>query len=129
MGSIRRNMHVRCSPDEAWKLVGNPGRLHEWFPMESCRVEGNKRWVTLPSQLVLEEDIVLHDHDLHRFQYKIVNNFLITEHLSTLDVIDDGHGHCIIIYSTEVKPDVFALVIGGAAGEALENARRILERA
>ena len=98
MGSIRRNMHVRCSPDEAWKLVGNPGRLHEWFPMESCRVEGNKRWVTLPSQLVLEEDIVLHDHDLHRFQYKIVNNFLITEHLSTLDVIDDGHGHCIIIY-------------------------------
>ncbi len=129
MGSIRRNAHVRCAPDVAWGLVGDPSRLHEWFPMESCRVEGNKRWVTLPSQLVLEEDIVLHDHDLRRFQYKIVNNFLITEHLSTLDVIDDGHGHCIIIYSTEVKPDVFALVIGGAAGEALENARRILEEA
>jgi hypothetical protein len=41
--------------------------------------------------------------------------------------VNDGHGHCIIIYSTDVKPDVFALVIGGAAGEALENARRILE--
>ena len=129
MGSIRRNMHVRCSPEVAWGLVGDPSRLHEWFPMESCRVEGDKRWVTLPSQLVLEEDIVLHDHDLLRLQHKIVNNFLITDHLSTLDVVDDGHGHCIIIYSTEVKPDVFALVIGGAAGEALENARRILEEA
>jgi hypothetical protein len=127
MGSARRDIHVSCTPEAAWTLVGNPSRLHEWFPMESCRVEGDKRWVTLPSSLVLEEDIVLHDHDLRRFQYKIVNNFLITEHLSTLDVVNDGHGHCIIIYSTDVKPDVFALVIGGAAGEALENARRILE--
>jgi hypothetical protein len=127
MGSARREIHVKCSPTTAWELVGNPARLHEWFPMESCRVEGNKRWVTLPTHLVLEEDITTHDHDLRRFQYEIVNNFLISEHRSTLDVVDDGHGHCIIIYSTDVKPDVFALIIGGAAGEGLENARRILE--
>jgi hypothetical protein len=127
MGTVRRHVHVKCAPDTAWSLVGDPTRLHEWFPMESCRVEGHKRWVTLPSQLVLEEDIITHDHDAFRFQYEIVNNFLITQHRSTLDVIDDGNGHCIIIYSTDVKPDVFALIIGGAAGEGLERARRILE--
>lgn len=127
MGSARRDIHVQCTPDIAWKLIGDPARLHEWWEMDSCRVEGNKRWVTTPTQLTLEEDIVLVDHSLRRFQYSIVPNVLITEHLSTVDVLDDGHGHCIITYSIDIKPAVFALVIAGAAGQALEKARTMLE--
>lgn len=127
MGSARRHVHVKCSPDKAWALIGDPSRLHEWFPMESCRVEGTKRWVTLPTQLTLEEDIVLIDHSLRRFQYTIVPNALIKQHLSTVDVLEDANGHCTIVYSIDIKPDVFALVIAGAAGQGLEQARRLLE--
>jgi hypothetical protein len=118
---------VKCSPDDAWTLVGNPARLSEWWAMESCRVDGNKRWITLPTKLTLEEDIVTIDNDLRRFQYSIVPNMLITQHLSTVDVLHNADGHCTIVYSVDVKPDVFALVIAGAAGEALEQARTMLE--
>jgi hypothetical protein len=128
MGTARREIQVQCSPDDAWSLVGNPARVHEWFPMQSSRVEGTKRWVTLPSLLTLEEDIVTVDSATRRFQYSIVPNALIKDHLSTVDVTEEGINQCTISYTVDVQPDVFALVIAGAAGEALENARRILER-
>jgi hypothetical protein len=129
MASASRRIHVNCSPDEAWSLVGDPARLQEWFPMESCRVDGAKRWVTLPTQLTFEEDILLIDNTARRFQYAIVNNFLIREHLSTVEVIDDNdHNQCSIVYTATTDPDVFALIIAGAAGEALDNARHVLEK-
>lgn len=127
MGTVRREQHIECPPATTWDFIGDPARLHEWFPLTDCRVEGKKRWVTTSTGLTFEEDIVLLDHELRRFQYTIVNNPLVTGHLGTLDVIDDGHGHTLAVYSTTMKPDVLALVIGGAAGVGLKKAKTILE--
>jgi len=110
-----------------WNLVGAPERLHEWFPVSSTKVEGDKRWVTLPSGITFEEDIVTLDHDLRRFQYRIVNNPLVTFHLATVDVIEDGTDRCLVSYSTDMTPEALALPIGGAAGEALRRLRDTCE--
>ena len=129
MATIRRDIHIERSPDDVWALVGDPARLHEWFPVQDCRVEGTKRWVTLPTGIVFEEDIVVVDARSRRFQYSIVNNPLIKDHFGTVDVIDDRHGHCILAYSTQCTPNVLALVTAGASGQALRNAKQILEGA
>ena len=47
----------------------------------------------------------------------------------TVDVIDDRHGHSILAYSTQCTPNVLALVTAGASGQALRNAKQILEGA
>jgi hypothetical protein len=127
VGSVRRTQFIRRSAADVWELVGAPARLHEWFPVSSSRVEGAKRWVVLPSGIQFEEDIVTLDHDLRRFQYRIVNNPLITFHLATVDVIEDGPDRCLVSYSTDMVPDPLALPIGGAAGEALRRLREIYE--
>ena len=129
MGSVRRHVHIDRDPDTVWKLVGDLARQHEWFPLTSCRVEGSKRWITLPSGITFEEDIVTHDHSLRRFQYRMVGNPGITSHLGTCDVLDDGRGGSIVVYSTDMEPEALALVIGGAAGEGLANLKRLLEHA
>jgi len=120
VGTVRRHLFINASADTVWGLVGAPERLHEWFPTSSTRMEGNKRWITLASGITFEEDIVTLDHDLRRFQYRIVNNPIITSHLGTVDVIPDGDDRCIVIYSTDMEPEVLALPIGGAAGVGLE---------
>lgn len=99
--------------------------LHEWFPVISTKVEGSKRWITLASGITFEEDILLVDHDLRRYQYSIVPNAIIKSHLATVDVIPDGDSRCIIVYSTDMDPEVLALPIGGAAGDGLT---RLIER-
>ena len=121
MGSVRRHAVLAASADAVWAFIGRPEALHEWFPTSATRVEGNKRWVTLPSGIVFEEEIVLVDNDLRRFQYSIVNNPLITKHLGMFDVIDMAPDRCIVIYSTDIEPEVLGLAIGAAAGSGLAN--------
>lgn len=126
VGSVRRHVFVEAPAERVWELVGDPSRLHEWFPITDCRVEGDKRWITLASGLTFEEDIVTLDHVLHRFQYRIVNNPIIVHHLGTVDVIPDGRHRCCVVYGTDVDPEVMALIIGGAAGAALERLQDIM---
>lgn len=127
MGSVRRHVHINRDPETVWALVGDLARQHEWFPLQSCRVEGKKRWITSASGLTFEEDIVTHDHSLRRFQYRIVGNPGITAHLGTCDVIDDGHGGSTVVYSTDMDPEALALVIAGAAGAGLEKLKGLME--
>ena len=119
MGSVRRHSLLSASADEVWAFIGRPEALHEWFPITSSRVEGNKRWITLPTGIVFEEDILLVDHDLRRFQYTIVNNALITQHLGMYDVIELTPTTCIVIYSTDIEPETLGLAIGAAASSGL----------
>jgi hypothetical protein len=127
MGTVRRHAFVDCNADKVWSFVGAPERLHEWFPITECRVEGNKRWITLAAGIVFEEDIITLDQDLRRFQYKIVNNSLIKFHLGTVDVIPDGDNRCLMMYSTDMDPEVLALPIAGAASLGLEKVKQMFD--
>ncbi len=127
MGTVRRHAFVDCNADKVWSFVGAPERLHEWFPITECRVEGNKRWITLAAGIVFEEDIITLDQDLRRFQYKIVNNSLIKFHLGTVDVIPDGDKRCLVMYSTDMDPEVLALPIAGAASLGLEKVKQMFD--
>lgn len=128
MATVRRHVFIARSADDVWNLVGDPARLHEWFPTTATEVEGSKRWVSLASGLRFEEEIVTLDHDLRRFQYRIVNNAIVQSHLGTVDVIPDGPDRCVVVYSTDADPDVMALMIAGAAGDGLERLRTMMER-
>ena len=127
MGTVRRHVFIARSADDVWGLVGDPARLHEWFPTTATEIQGSKRWVSLASGLRFEEDIVTLDHDLRRFQYRIVNNPIVQSQLATVDVIADGPSRCVVVYSTDADPEVMALMIAGAAGDGLERLRTMME--
>jgi uncharacterized protein YndB with AHSA1/START domain len=130
VGSVRRHLRIAAPPDEVWAVVGDAARLGEWFPVAACTTDLDAtppaRTVTLATGMTLTEEIVTVDADLRRFQYRIVDNPVITEHLGTVDVLADGDGS-LVIYSTDAKPDVFALTIGGGAGAALDKLKATLE--
>lgn len=126
-GSVRRQMRIAVAADEVWALVGDPARIDEWWPgIVGCTVDGTTRVITIGSGLPMPEQIVTHDHCLRRFQYRITAP-IVHEHLSTLDVLDLGDGTSLVVYSVDADPSTLALVIGGAAGNALEHLRHLLE--
>jgi len=125
MGTVRRHVFIDSPADEVWALVGDPARLHDWFPITSCEVVGKKRWINLASGLRFEEDIITLDHDLRRFQYSIVNNLIVKSHLGTVDVIPDGPNRCMVMYGTDIDPEPMGLIIIGAAGSGLEKLQEI----
>jgi hypothetical protein len=131
MASIRREIVIHAAPDDVWALIGDPGRIPEWFPgIEACTVadtdEGVVRTVTLGSGIPLEEHVVTNDPLTRRFQYRIAGG-VFREHLGTVDVIGLAPDRCLAVYGTDASPDVMALVIGGATGVALENIKALAE--
>jgi len=51
----------------------------------------------------------------------------VREHLSTLDVIDLGDGTSLAVYAADAIPSTMALIIAGAAGNALLHLRDLME--
>ena len=126
-GSVRREVRMAGTPDEVWAWVGDPGRIAEWFPgIVSATVDGNTRTIVTGSGIPMPEEIVTVDPLQRRFQYRITAP-MFREHLSTIDVLDLGDGTSLAVYAADAVPSTMALVIAGAAGEALEHLRTILE--
>lgn len=126
-GSVRRQVRIQRSPAEVWALVGDPARIHEWFPgIVASTVDGPTRVITTGAGNPMPEEIVTDDPIQRRFQYRITSP-MFREHLSTLDVLDVGDGTSLVVYSVDADPSTMALVIGGAAGNAIEHARELLE--
>jgi Polyketide cyclase / dehydrase and lipid transport len=125
--SVRRHVRINCPADEIWAFIGDPARIAEWFPgIESATVDGTTRVIMTGSGLPIPEEIVTHDSVQRRFQYRITGG-LFKEHLSTLDVIDLGDQTSLVMYAADASPSTMALVIAGAAGNALKNLRTMME--
>jgi hypothetical protein len=128
-GSVRREVVIAAGADDAWRLVGRPELLHTWFPgIVDCRVEGDRRTVTLATGLTFDETILTNDPLQRRFQYRISGG-LFAEHLASLDVVALGEHRCLVTYATDADPATMAIVLGGAMGGALDELRRQLEGA
>ncbi|MBV8952315.1 MAG: SRPBCC family protein [Actinobacteria bacterium] len=126
-GSVHRHTRIAASPDKIWAVIGDPARIQEWWPgIESSTVDGNARTITTNAGLPIPEEILTNDPLQHRFQYRITAP-IVREHLSTLDVLDLGDGTSVVVYSADANPSTMALVIAGAAGNALEHLRTMIE--
>lgn len=125
--SVRRQVRIACPPDDVWAIVGDPARIAEWFPgIDAATVDGDTRTIVTGSGLPMPEQIVTCDPLQRRFQYRITTP-MFREHLSTLDVLDLGDGTSLVVYSADADPSTMALVIAGAAGNALEHLRTMME--
>ena len=122
-GTIRREVRIGCPAEKVWALVGDAARLPEWFPgIVDAVVDGDTRTITTGSGMQMTEHFVA-DPLQRRFQYRIAG----MDHVSTLDVIDLGDDTCLVVYGVDADPNTMALVIGGAAGNALECLRTLME--
>lgn len=127
--SVRRQVRIACRPDEVWAIVGDPGRIAEWFPgIDAATVDGDTRTIVTGSGIPMPEQILTCDPLQRRFQYRITTP-MFREHLSTLDVLDVGDGTSLVVYAADADPATMALVIAGAAGNALEHLRTQMEGA
>lgn len=124
LGSVRHHVHLPRPAAEVWELVGDPARLHEWFPgIDDCSVDGDRRTITTSTGLVMPEEILVNDPLQRRFQYRL-DVPIVAHHRGTIDVLDLGDGTCVVTYATDADPRTMALTIAGGAHGALDELAR-----
>jgi len=128
-GSVRYHRRIRRPAADVWALVGDPARLHEWFPgITACRVDGDVRVITLGSGIEMPEEILVNDPIQRRFQYRITTP-MFAFHRGTIDVLDLEDDTCVVVYTTDADPRAMALTIAGGTAGALDELQRQMEGA
>ena len=127
MASVRKHTWISSSADDVWAVVRDHGAISEWFPGidESSAIADNRRSCVVDGN-VIEEDMVTNDDELRRLQYVVSAGFPVEHHLATVDVIDNGDD-CLVIYSTDVKPDEAREAVGPALEGGLEGLKAACE--
>ncbi len=130
MASLRTHTRIARSADDVWVTVSYAGGISTWFPgIEQSSASGGARSCTLAGGVQLEEDIVNVDAALRRFQYRITGGMPVEHHLGTIDVLEDGDGQSLVVYSTEVTPDAVADLMGASIESGLQGLKSHLEGA
>jgi hypothetical protein len=124
--TIRHEVRIARPADQVWELVGDPTRIQEWFPgITDSTVDGERRVITNGGRQRIPERIVTIDPEQRRFQSELQLP-ICTFHLGTVDVLELDDDHCLVGYTTEAEPAALALMLGGAAGAALDHLSDIL---
>lgn len=126
-GSVRHQITVDRSASDVWELVGDPARLHEWFPgIVACQVDGDRRTITTATGIDMPEVILVNDPVQRRFQYR-VDIPIIAFHRGTIDVLALEGDRCLVTYATDADPRTMALTVGGGTRGALAELKRKME--
>lgn len=129
MATLRATVRIDRPTDAVWAVVSDAGTSAEWFPgFASSRLDGSVRTIELGPGAEIVEDIVTSDGELRRFQYAITAApFPVESHLGTIDVLDVD-GSALVIYSTEIRPDELAAVMGPSIEAGVEGLKAYCER-
>ncbi len=140
-GTVRRHTVIECSPEAAWDRIADVPNNASWFTglvASWCEPDPDTdkqvRKVTMPTGMVMTEDIVVVDNVQRRLQYALRPVSVFTHHLATIDVIEipqvpNAPQTCLVVYSTDMAPRPIALSFGGAIERALASLKSQLEAA
>jgi carbon monoxide dehydrogenase subunit G len=132
LGSIRVDQTINAPAADVWARIADAGSIADWFPGFSRSYMVGDTWerrVVALSGIESTEDIVNVDGPTRRLQYRIRPNFLVKQHLATVDVIATSATTCVVTYSTEMEPRALALAISSGTRDALIELKRQVELA
>ena len=123
-------MDVAAPPDEVWALVGDPGRIGEWFaPVTACEMDGDRRTVTMGNGAVLVERV--EQDDARAYSYSVLSGIPgLTSHRATLRVVEAPGGSRVLWRQTatsEAEGYDAESRLGGVMTAGLERLRDVLE--
>lgn len=106
MASIRKEIRVAMSAEEAWDAVRDFGNLHERLVpgfATAARLDGNDRVVTFFTGTVVRERLVTLDEERRRLVWSIVDG-PYSHHNGSVEVLEEDGG-CRLVWTADVLPD------------------------
>ena len=123
-GGVRYHIEIDAPVEAVWERIGDPSRLHEWFPdFSASPVVGTTRTIVSNSGVSIDEELLIVDPILRRIQYSL-NLPILSKHHGTLDAIGLEDGRTLLMYTTDTEPRIMSLVIGSATARGLREFKR-----
>lgn len=130
MASIRRDIPIDNTPDEAWAAVRDVGAVHHRLApgfVINTVIDGGARLATFANSKTVRELIVAVDEGERRVAYAPVGG-MAAHHHSSMQVRPDGAGGSILVWITGVLPHEVAAPIGAMVEQGAAVIQKTLAR-
>jgi carbon monoxide dehydrogenase subunit G len=127
--SIRKEIRIAAAPEAVWDAVTDFPNVHTrlvpGFVTES-KMDGDARIVTFANGSTARELLVTNDKERRRLVYAVAGGRVV-QHSASVEVLSDGSGGSIVVWTTDVLPDALAPYIQAQMDEASRVMKRFLE--
>ena len=109
MKTLKEETKFNCSADELWLILSDVGRC-DWVPtIDKITLEGDFRHFEMTGMGQITEKILKQDDASMTLQYSAIKTPApIEHHLATMQIASLNDHDCILSWTTEISPDIFA---------------------
>jgi hypothetical protein len=109
MKTLKEEIKFNCSADELWLILSDVGRC-DWVPtIDKITLEGDFRHFEMTGMGQITEKILKQDDASMTLQYSAIKTPApIEHHLATMQIASLNDQECILSWTTEISPDIFA---------------------
>ena len=109
MKTLKEETKFNCSADELWLILSDVGRC-DWVPtIDKITLEGDFRHFEMTGMGKITEKILKQDDASMTLQYSAIKTPApIEHHLATMQIASLNEQECMLSWTTEISPDIFA---------------------
>ena len=109
MKTLKEETKFNCSADELWLILSDVGRC-DWVPtIDKITLEGDFRHFEMTGMGQITEKILKQDDASMTLQYSAIKTPApIEHHLATMQIASLNEKECMLSWTTEISPDIFA---------------------
>lgn len=109
MKTLKEETKFNCSADELWLILSDVGRC-DWVPtIDKITLEGDFRYFEMTGMGQITEKILKQDDASMTLQYSAIKTPApIEHHLATMQIASLNEQECMLNWTTEISPDIFA---------------------
>jgi len=126
MHNVEMEEEFACTKADLWAVVGTLDRV-DWVPgIDSAKLIGDERHMTMAGDQSLVEKIYHHDNTTMTIEYGVIDSAVgITHHRARLQLADSPTG-CTLNWKLEAEPDAFGPIIEQMMRESLTGIHTVL---
>ena len=127
MKTLKEDIRFNCSAGELWSILSDIGRC-DWVPtIEEITLEGDCRHFEMKGMGQITEKILKQDHSNMILQYSAIQTPApIEHHLATMQIASINDQECMLSWTTEISPDIFADGIHQGMLASIEGIKKII---
>ena len=127
MKTLKEEVRFNCPAEELWSVLSDVGRC-DWVPtIDEITLEGDCRHFEMTGMGQITEKILKQDHANMTLQYSAIQAPApIEHHLATMQIAPLNDQECMLNWTTEISPDIFADGIHQGMLASIEGIQKII---
>ena len=128
MKTLIEKATFNSSAEKLWLVLSDVTRCDWIGTVDSIQMEGDCRVFEMAGMGLIKERIIKLDNELMELQYSAVETQTpINHHLATINISSVANNKCLLSWTTEIDPEIFADAIHQGMLISIKGLRKVLD--